>query len=194
MLPTLTTPRLTLMVAAPALAPAMLRFVTANQAHLAPWEPLRSPEYWTLPHWEAELARAVRQFEGGSAVRWLLVQPNEQGVPAVIGACNFRNIVHGAFQACHLGYSLAQAAQGQGLMREALTAALDDVFTTRGLHRVMANYVPTNARSGGLLRRLGFTVEGYARDYLFLAGRWQDHILTALTAEQWAAQQRLIHE
>ncbi len=44
----------------------------------------------------------------------------------------------------------------------------------------MANYVPTNERSGRLLRRLGFTVEGYARDYLCLNGTWQDHILTSL--------------
>jgi ribosomal-protein-alanine N-acetyltransferase len=45
----------------------------------------------------------------------------------------------------------------------------------------MANYVPTNERSGRLLRRLGFVVEGYARDYLFIGGRFQDHVLTALT-------------
>ena len=45
----------------------------------------------------------------------------------------------------------------------------------------MANYIPHNERSGRLLRRLGFMVEGYARDYLFINGAWRDHILTALT-------------
>jgi ribosomal-protein-alanine N-acetyltransferase len=44
----------------------------------------------------------------------------------------------------------------------------------------MANYMPANERSGKLLKRLGFTVEGYARDYLFIAGAWQDHVLTSL--------------
>jgi len=48
------------------------------------------------------------------------------------------------------------------------------------LHRIMANYVPTNDKSARLLRRLGFSVEGYAPDYLFLDGVWKDHILTSL--------------
>ena len=69
-------------------------------------------------------------------------------------------------------------------MYEALTAAIDYVFTDLKLHRIMANYIPVNERSARLLRRLGFTVEGYARDYLFIAGEWRDHILTSLTNDK----------
>jgi ribosomal-protein-alanine N-acetyltransferase len=70
-------------------------------------------------------------------------------------------------------------------MYEALTAAIKYGFEELNLHRVMANYMPTNERSGKLLGRLGFTVEGYARNYLRLAGDWKDHILTALINESW---------
>ena len=31
----------------------------------------------------------------------------------------------------------------------------------------------------------GFTVEGYARDYLRIDGRWEDHILTAIVNPNW---------
>jgi ribosomal-protein-alanine N-acetyltransferase len=55
------------------------------------------------------------------------------------------------------------------------------LFGELGFHRIMANYLPHNERSGRLLRRLGFVVEGYARDYLYIHGAWRDHILTALT-------------
>ena len=41
------------------------------------------------------------------------------------------------------------------------------------------HYQPNNERSGRLLRSLGFTVEGYARDYLYIDGAWRDHVLTA---------------
>jgi len=98
----------------------------------------------------------------------------------ILGQVSLRNIIRGAFQGCHLGYSLDQQAVGKGLMFEALTSVIAYGFGEMGLHRIMANYIPTNERSGRLLRRLGFVVEGYARDYLFLAGKWQDHILTSL--------------
>lgn len=49
----------------------------------------------------------------------------------------------------------------------------------------MAAYLPDNERSGKLLKRLGFVVEGYARDYLMIDGQWQDHILTSLINHNW---------
>jgi [ribosomal protein S5]-alanine N-acetyltransferase len=70
-------------------------------------------------------------------------------------------------------------------MREALQAGIRHVFGELNMHRIQANYVPWNRRSGGLLRRLGFSVEGYARDYLYLDGEWQDHVLTSLTNPHW---------
>jgi ribosomal-protein-alanine N-acetyltransferase len=72
-------------------------------------------------------------------------------------------------------------------MSEALTALIAYAFNDLRLHRIMANYMPSNERSARVLQRLGFQVEGYARDYLFLAGRWQDHIMTSLTNPSWSA-------
>ena len=66
-------------------------------------------------------------------------------------------------------------------MYEALRAAIEYAFDTKKLHRIMANYMLANVRSGKLLRRLNFSVEGFARDYLRIAGKWEDHVLSALT-------------
>ena len=54
------------------------------------------------------------------------------------------------------------------------------VFGTLRMHRIMANFRPENRRSRALLQRLGFTEEGFAKDYLFIDGAWRDHVLTAL--------------
>jgi len=68
-------------------------------------------------------------------------------------------------------------------MKQALTLANEYIFE-RGIHRIQANYLPINERSGFLLKRLGFVIEGYARDYLFINGKWSDHILTSITNDK----------
>jgi len=104
-----------------------------------------------------------------------------------MGYVNLSNIVRGAFQACYVGYGLAEESVGRGLMTEALRAVIDFAWGTLKLHRVMANYLPENERSAKVLAGLGFEVEGYAKKYLYIDGRWQDHVLTALTNEKWSA-------
>jgi ribosomal-protein-alanine N-acetyltransferase len=107
----------------------------------------------------------------------------------IIGDVNFTNIIRGVFQAAYLGYELDHAQVGKGLMYEALTASIAHVFQHLKLHRLMANHVPSNERSGRLLRRLGFSVEGYARDYLLLDGVWKDHVLTSLLNPDFHAEE-----
>ena len=70
-------------------------------------------------------------------------------------------------------------------MTGALRLGIEYMFGEMNLHRISANYMPDNTRSGAVLKRLGFTVDGYARDYLRIDGRWQDHILTSLLNPGW---------
>ena len=87
--------------------------------------------------------------------------------------------MRGVFQAAHLGYAIGAAFEGRGFMAEGLIAANEFMFTKMNLHRIMANYMPNNARSGALLERLGFEREGIAKEYLLIANRWEDHVLTS---------------
>jgi [ribosomal protein S5]-alanine N-acetyltransferase len=178
------TERLVLFVPGPRYAERMLDYVSENREHLAEWEPRRPGYYYTLALWKQDLAAARAEFQRGQSFRLVLLRREELKGP-IIGVCNFRNVVRGAFQACHLGYSMDYRFQGQGLMFEALSAAIRYAFEDLNLHRVMANYMPHNARSARLLDKLGFVREGFARDYLHIAGKWQDHVLTALTNPHW---------
>ena len=173
------TSRLRLVLPDKADAPRMARYYDVNREHLAPWESSRSAEFYTEAFWSAEIARMKNDFLGDRAMTVVLLDKLDPEGP-VLGQISLRNIIRGAFQACHLGYSLDHQAVGKGLMFEALTTVIAYAFDEMGLHRIMANYIPTNERSARLLRRLGFVVEGYARDYLYLAGKWQDHVLTSL--------------
>lgn len=179
-IPVIETERLLLTIPEPDAASRMLAFVEENREHLAQWTALPPPGYYTLDYWREHLASAREDFKRGQSMRLVLFH-KENPAGRVVGVCNFFSIMRAAFQACYLGYNLDKDAVGQGLMDEALRAAIRYAFDDLRLHRIMANYRPINERSGKLLRRLGFTVEGYARDYLFIAGEWRDHIMTALT-------------
>lgn len=172
------TERLLLRLLEPGEAELMVDYVSENREHLAPWEPLRSTNYYSIEFWEKELKHRQDEFSRGKSVRLAILFKELTGGP-VAGVCNFNEIMRGVFQACFLGYSVHHKYQGQGIMAEALEAAVDFMFNAFELHRIMANYMPRNERSGRLLKKLGFTVEGYALDYLKINGKWEDHILTA---------------
>jgi len=55
-------------------------------------------------------------------------------------------------------------------------------FEQMGLRRIMANHLPSNLRSERVLEALVFEKEGYARDYLKIAGVWEDHVLRSLVS------------
>lgn len=173
---TLPCQRLTLAVLDPDQAPLESAFYKRNQRHLAPWSPIRTTDYFSTEQIRRRLEIQASAFEAGLAVHMALLTPDGE---QMIGACNFSGIIRGAFQACYLGYHIDEAHQGKGLMQEALEAAIAYMFETQNLHRIMANYIPGNERSARLLERLGFEREGYAKAYLNIAGRWQDHVLTA---------------
>ena len=66
-----------------------------------------------------------------------------------------------------------------------LEKAISYVFNVKNIHRIMANYLPENKASAKVLNKLGFIVEGRAKNYLRINGIWRDHILTSLTNNNW---------
>ncbi len=162
---------------------AIIRYYTENKVYLAPFEPLKSSGFYTEIYWYEEVQQALDEFNADRSLRLFVFEKENER--AIIGSINFRNFIRAVFQSCTLGYSLAEASQGKGYMTEALTLAINYVFAELNMHRVMASYMPHNQRSGRLLKRLGFVVEGYARDYLMINGQWEDHILTSLINPNW---------
>ena len=176
----LTTGRLLIKIPGVGDAARLAAYVTRNRDHFATWAQKRPDSYYTEAHWDERLPAYLEELTRGNAARFMVIARAQPEGP-MIGEANLFHIIRGGFQACYLSYSLDREQTGRGLMTEALSAVLDYAFDDLGLHRVMANYMPTNERSGRLLRRLGFQVEGYARDYLKIADKWEDHIMTALT-------------
>lgn len=156
--------------------PVLIDFHKRNKEHLSHWETFSIPTQEMLNNW-------IKECDEGKSFRlFLRVKDDPENI---IGMCNFTQIFRGPFQACYLGYKIDGQYQGKKLMQEALEAAIRHVFDVLKLHRIMANYIPGNTRSAHLLKKLGFVIEGHAKNYLLINGKWEDHVLTALTNEKW---------
>lgn len=153
-------------------------FEDRNIEHLGMWETLSKEPV------EARLRNQLKEIEEGRSIRYLLFFKAKADGP-VIGMCNYTQIFRGFFQACYLGYKIDKVCEGKGLMKEALLTSLDYVFNVAHIHRVMANYVPSNLRSAKVLNSLGFEIEGHAKQYLLINNRWEDHVLTSKINPSW---------
>jgi ribosomal-protein-alanine N-acetyltransferase len=180
----MTTARLSIESIGPEHIDVLLAYYDRNEKHLARWEPARSADFFTRTYWSGYAAAVQDDAYHGRAYRFIATL---RGSKQIVASVNLTNIVGGVFQCGVLGYSVDHAHQGRGYGTEAVGGVVTWCFRNLGLHRVEANYQPNNERSGRLLRALGFTVEGYARNYLFIDGAWRDHVLTAKIRDEAGA-------
>jgi ribosomal-protein-alanine N-acetyltransferase len=172
-------------------APRQLAYFEANREHFAPWDPARDAAFFTLERMEGWIRDNRDAAARGVGFHFILQRRGESG-GAYVGTIGLSNVVYGVFRAAHLGYSLDRSCVGLGYMHEALTAVIAYAFGPLDLHRLMANYQPINERSAEVLRKLGFSIEGLARNYLFLAGQWRDHVLTSLVRAETGVNETII--
>jgi ribosomal-protein-alanine N-acetyltransferase len=158
----------------------------ANADHLAPWNPLPAPgtDPLALPTIRSDISRLRREWRDDRAFGFLIAAC-EGGEP-IIGFVRLSEVVRRPFQNAYLGYWIAADRQGAGLMTEAVELVLAFAFQQAGLHRVQAAVIPRNTGSRRVLAKAGFREEGLALRYLEIAGRWEDHVLHAITSEDWA--------
>lgn len=175
--PLIRTERGVLRILDEAQADLVYEYVNNEKAFLSQWEPSRPESYFELDACRQRIKEIRKDFLSDQSVSFFFLNPTQT---KVIGYCSFSNIVRGHFQACYLGYSLAEAEQGKGMMSEALTHAIDYIYKEKNIDRIMANYMPKNKASEAVLKRMGFEKEGVAKNYLKINDEWEDHILTAL--------------
>ena len=168
-------------------AEAPLKYFTKNKDHLADSGPSYAEGYFTETFWKNNLTANITQFQLDQHVRLFIYEKTADGGLGrdIIGSVNLNEIVRRAAQFCYLGYGLDKDKLGHGFMTEAVAAVVRFGFNDLNLHRIMANYMPTNTRSGAVLKRVGFVEEGFAKAYLFLNGQWRDHVMTSITNPNW---------
>lgn len=155
-----------------------------NQVHLKPWNPAPRPgeDPTSITEVSNTVLRQRREWKNGRAFTFMLALRAEPS--RFIGKIALSGVMRGAMHGAYLGYWMDAEHQGRGLCTEAIGAVMDFAFGPAELHRLQAAIMPRNAKSLRVIEKLGFRREGYAERYLQIAGRWEDHILFARTAEE----------
>ena len=151
-------------------AEALAAAFQENRSYLAPWEPVRLEEFYTVQGQRDVVERRLVELDSGTALPMVLAQHD-----GIVGLLTLSSIVRGAFQNAHVGYWISRTAQGKGLMTAAVAAAVNISQAALGLHRLEAATLVHNTASQRVLEKNGFVAYGTAPDYLRIAGRWQDH-------------------
>ena len=148
-----------------------------SRAFLTPWEPTWPEDALERTAFRRRLRHYAEEMRHGRGYTFLVFRAAD-GV--LVGGISLMNVRRGVAQTGTLGYWIGAPYARQGYMSEALLAVLDFAFDRLGLHRVEAASLPHNVASQGLLRKAGFSEEGYAREYLRINGAWQDHVVFAI--------------
>jgi ribosomal-protein-serine acetyltransferase len=83
---------------------------------------------------------------------------------------------------CELGYWLRLDATGRGLMTESARAVTEFALGRMGAHRIRCAAATDNYPSLRVISRLGFRLEGIARQAEYVGARWVDHAVFARLA------------
>lgn len=154
-----------------------------SRSFLVPWEPIWPENGLSYNFFCGLLRRHWRDWRQGRAYSFLILLNGEKGREGVvIGGISLNDIQGGIAQKANLGYWIGRPFAGQGLMHEAAELVCDFAFNSLRLHRIEASCLPHNEPSKNLLKRLGFEEEGYAKDYLQIYGKWEDHVLWGRTS------------
>jgi len=171
--PTLETPRLYLRELAPADAPAV--FAIRGDYEVTKYN--GGANYTRLDQAVALIRGIANDYRDKRSIRWGITLRHDP--KHVIGMCGYNYWLRKDARAS-IGYDLARAHWGKGIMPEAIRAIIEFGFQRMGLKRIEADASADNARSVRVLEKLGFQREGVQHEQFYEESESGDLILFSL--------------
>ncbi|MFD1888269.1 GNAT family N-acetyltransferase [Paenibacillus wenxiniae] len=163
-------------------AEQLLHLRLTNKEYMHIYDPIRPDRYWTLDTQRALLEQGEQNFQAGTGYVFGMFKTD---TGQLIGRIELSGVARGPFQNASVGYFVDQQHHGHGYATFALRQVTAFAFQEAGLHRIQAGVMPWNQPSQRVLEKARFRKEGLAERYLCINGKWEDHFLYAITAEEW---------
>jgi ribosomal-protein-alanine N-acetyltransferase len=133
--------------------------------------------YTSLEQARTLIESILDNYQRENELRWGITLKN--GDNTIIGMCGYNYWARQDFRGS-IGYDLARAYWGQGIMTESARAVIRFGFEHMGLNRIEADASVENEASIRILQKLGFQHEGIEREQYFEGGEFHDLVLFSL--------------
>ena len=155
-------------------ASMILPFCDKNKEIFEQYEIDKPLNFYTL-EFQTKLIDA--EFEGflhGTYVRFYMFDKN---IPnKIIGTISFSDMKRNAFFSCQIGYKIDSEYINQGYGFKMLSNSIKIMENECHMHRIGAYILPGNEPSIKLVEKVGFQLEGIAKSYVLMNGKWIDHL------------------
>jgi len=159
-------------------AQELAELVDQNRAYLRQWLPWLDDSR-TVEDSRAFIKNSLQQFannEGAQMGIWYLRK--------LVGGIGYHPIDWANLKV-EIGYWLAEAYQGKGLMTRACRTLVTYAFDELGLNKVEIRCATENFRSCAIPKRLGFTQEGILRDAGWQNDHFEDLVVYGMLTREW---------
>jgi len=162
---------------------AELRAVSRD--FLEPWEPTWPVDSLTEAAYLRRVRRLVTEWKTDEGYSFHVF---EKAQGRLVGGIGLTQVRRGVAQMATLGYWVGEPFERRGYTTDAVRLVVRFALKSLLLHRVEAACLPENAASRRVLEKAGFVREGYARQYLKIAGEWRDHLTFAVLQDDAAGE------
>lgn len=143
--------------------------------------------YTTLEQAETLIEGIASAYADERSIRWGITL---KGKDRVIGMVGYNYWIRQDYRGS-IGYDLARAYWGHGIMTEAVHGIVRFGFTRMGLNRIEADATSINLGSIRVLEKVGFQREGTQREQYYEDGDFYDLTLFALLRKDYIKQHPL---
>jgi [ribosomal protein S5]-alanine N-acetyltransferase len=127
------------------------------------------------------LIDGIAEDVAGGVPRWAIALRDDDTLIGMVGY----NTWDRHDQRASVGFDLARAHWGGGIMSEALRCVIAYGFDEMRLNKIEADTSEHNVASMALLRKLGFREEGRQREQFYEDERFHDLVLWGLLKREW---------
>lgn len=178
-----------------------MRFIETRRLTLRSFEVADAPEVQRLAGAREIAATTLNiphPYEDGMAEQWIATHKGESEAGTnVVFAIVLRDSMQliGAIgltidrsaEKGELGYWIGKPFWSRGYCTEAATAVLGYGFMDLGLNRISARHLARNPSSGRVMKKIGMTLEGTARQDAIKWGNYEDMVLYGILRGEWTA-------